>query len=106
MQSRKRRITRDACSLGVIALAWAVGAGGSYAQDTPPGVVPGLYTDSRCDAANFPAEMPAVNAVLDSSTLVAALPRLGLDKSLVLTLRLGSLSHDPRVRVFKKKGST
>jgi hypothetical protein len=70
-----------------------------------PGVLPGLYQEGPCALAQFPSVLPAVNDALDSAALAQALGDSSLDKTLILSLRLGALDSDPRVRVFRKQGS-
>ncbi len=65
------------------------------------GPIPGVYAPRRCVTARFPVELPPLNSVLDSARLVAALASAGVDRDLVVGLRLGAAEAEPRVRVIQ-----
>jgi TonB-like protein len=68
-------------------------------------VVPGLYQHGSCAPASFPSVLPMVNDVLDSAALARVLGDSGLRDPLTVSLRLGSLNSEPRVRVLGKPKS-
>jgi TonB-like protein len=67
--------------------------------------LPGVYAAGECRAAPFPAQLPALDSVLDSASLATALKATGVDKPLVFGLTLGDLTGAPRVHVLEKKVS-
>jgi len=73
------------------------------AQDTQPHTdIPGSYQAGECHAPTFPAQLPPLDGVVDSTRLATALKSAGVDKALVFGLRLGALATVPRARVIQK----
>ena len=102
--------TRRRTLTGVVTLTLALTAGPGYValhaqETTQPDVLPGTYQKGPCAPAAFPEVLPALHEVLDSAALMPALASVGLDKSVVLSLRLGSMKANPPVRVIQAKGS-
>ena len=73
------------------------------AQNTQPHPdIPDIYQPGECHAPPFPAQLPPLDSVVDSTRLATALKSAGVDKALVFGLRLGALATVPRARVIQK----
>jgi hypothetical protein len=77
--------------------------GGVDTQPHPD--IPGAYAAGECHPAPFPVQLPPLDSVLDSAALAPALKSAGVDKPIVLALRLGTIASAPRVRVVERKVS-
>jgi TonB family protein len=76
------------------------------AQDRLPSAdLPGVYRAGQCHEAPFPVRLPAVDSVVDSASLAATLPAIGVTKRIVLQLRPAASDSVPRVRVLEKRVS-
>src|SRR3989442_8676486 len=96
--------TRAALSVALISLQSVMRSPSLDAQDSAGvAAIPGSYAAGRCQVAAFPDELPALDSVLDADTLATILQAVGVEKRLVLALRLGAFQSEPRVRIIEKK---
>jgi hypothetical protein len=77
---------------------------GPQQPELGPGI-PGLYLARQCGPAPFPIQLPPLDSVLDTAVLVPALQSIGVNKRLLLGVRLGAVEATLRVRVIEKKVS-
>jgi len=94
MQAHHYALGRAALSLALLGLPSVIPSRSVHAQDSAGiGEIPGFYAAGRCQVAQFPDELPALDSVLDSATLAASLQAIGVQKRLVLALRFSSPRH-------------
>lgn len=85
------------------ALAVAVSTSALAAQDPllhPD--IPGVYRAGECHEAPFPVRLPALDSVVDSASLAAALQAIGVNRRVVLALRPSGSGSAARVRLLEK----
>jgi len=85
------------------ALAVAVSTSALAAQDLLPHAdIPGVYRAGKCLDAPFPIRLPALDSVVDSASLAAALQAIGVNKRVVLALRPSGSGSAARVHLLEK----
>jgi hypothetical protein len=63
--------------------------------------LPGVYEAGQCGPAPFPVVLPPLDSVVDTTSLRALLAARGVNKRVVVTLRLGALETTSRVWVVE-----
>ena len=85
-------------------LAIAASSSGLAAQELLSHAdIPGVFRAGECHEAPFPAQLPALDSVVDSASLAGGLQALGVNKRVVFQLRPGGSGPGPHVRVVEKK---
>jgi hypothetical protein len=98
-----RALTLVASFVAVVATSAATRLAGQELQLHPD--IPGVYQAGECHPLPVPAELPGLDSVLDSAAVATALKSAGVNKRLVVGLRLGAFAATPRVRLIEKKVS-
>lgn len=103
-----KRLLVDACTvrlLVVITASVARSADLSAQEPAQQAELPGVHVAEQCGPAPFPPQLPPLDSVLDTASLGIALRSTGINKRVVVALRLGALETGPRVRVIQSKAS-
>ena len=90
----------------LVAVGASLAASRLVAQDTLPETdIPGMYRAKVCNRADFPAELPPLESVLDTAQFAGTLRTAGVTKRIIFSLRFAAEGTTPDITIVEKKVS-